>query len=362
MSIRDVAHKAGVGIGTVSRVINEHPSVSNKIRDRVQKAMKELDYTPNVHAQRMWKGRTNAVCFILSNRRILQSLHAHIFRGVEEFCAVNNYSVLFTTFNYGPHTAASDLELPAILRARGLVDGVILGGVNYPNLIDRIKSEEIPYTVFSNNIVTEAAVAPAHNGVLFDDRHGAEQAVEYLVQLGHRHIWFIGDTAWPWNRRRFESYTAVMKRKEYEEQFITQGLARFGHEHGSRAVRRILESDKECTAIFAATDYIAAGVISAAQELGRHVPEDLSVIGFDELDEFRYYRPKITSIGTDKEKIGEYCSLLLIRQIEDGKGFSKQANVRIPMHLSEGESCAPPQTSQRSVEPMSQRMHEGERR
>ncbi|HXK62643.1 MAG TPA: substrate-binding domain-containing protein, partial [Acidobacteriota bacterium] len=83
---------------------------------------------------------------------------------------------------------------------------------------------------------------------------------------------------------------------------------------------------------------IAAGVIEAADQLGRKVPNDLSVVGFDALDEFLFCRPRITSVGTKKEKIGEYCALLAIRQIEGG---GEQPNVRIPMKLVEGGSCAP---------------------
>ena len=89
MSIREVARRAGVGIGTVSRVLNGHPSVRPEVRQRVLDMVKALGYVPNVHAQRMWKRKSNTICFLLSNREILLSLHGHIFRGVEEFAARN---------------------------------------------------------------------------------------------------------------------------------------------------------------------------------------------------------------------------------------------------------------------------------
>jgi LacI family transcriptional regulator, galactose operon repressor len=230
--------------------------------------------------------------------------------------------------------------LPPILRSRGVVDGVILGGVNYPNLEERVRAEGIPYSIFGNNLVDRAEIDG--NAVLFDDVDGAEQAVEHLLRLGHRKIWFVGDVSWPWNRRRFDRFTAVMERAGLEPRAITAGLARAGHELGMRAARAILDSHP-CTAIFAASDYIACGVIEAAQQIGRKVPGDLSVIGFDALDEFVYYRPAITTIGTDKEKIGEHCARLLIQQVESQE-LCLQPNVSVPMHLVERESCAPLET------------------
>jgi len=339
MSIREVARKAGVGIGTVSRVLNGRASVSAEVQRRVLEVVKELRYTPNEHARRMWKGRANTICFLLANRQILLSLHGHIFRGVEEFCAVNSYSVLFTTFRYSPHTPPEELELPPILKAKGVVDGVILGGVNYPNLLERMEAYRIPYSVFGNNLVDDGA--PRTKSVMFEDGDGAEQAVEHLIRLGHRDIWFVGHTAWPWNRRRYDSYSRIMRRHRLEPRAIVEGLAQAGHELGLQAARRILETSEPATAVFAASDYIACGMIEAATRMGRRVPEDLSVVGFDALDEFAYYRPRITSVGTDKEKIGEYCALLVIRQAE-GEETGEQSTVRIPMHLVEGESCAPP--------------------
>jgi LacI family transcriptional regulator len=338
MNIREVARKAGVGIGTVSRVMNGRTSVSPEVQQRVLEVVKALKYTPNIHARRMWRGRTNTICFMLANRQILLSLHGHIFHGVEEFCGVNQYSVLFTTFRYSPHTPPEELELPPILKNKGVVDGVILGGVNYPNLLKRMESESIPYSLFGNNLVDDNP--PKKNAVLFDDREGAEQAVEYLIRLGHRDIWFVGHTGWPWNRRRHEAYAKIMKRHGFKPRAIIEGLAQAGHELGLQAGRRILEGDKPCTAVFAGSDYIASGFIEAATRIGRGVPNNLSVIGFDALDEFIYYRPRITSVGTEKEKIGEYCALLLIKQIE-GEDLGNQSSVRIPMHIVEGESCAP---------------------
>jgi DNA-binding LacI/PurR family transcriptional regulator len=346
MSIREVARKAGVGIGTVSRVLNGRASVSAEVQRRVLEVVKELKYTPNVHARRMWRGRANTICFVLANRQILLSLHGHIFRGVEEFCSVNGYSVLFTTFRYSPHAPAEELELPPILKSKGIVDGVILGGVNYPNLLQRMAAAGLPCSVFGNNLVVDGA-APG-NVVMFEDRDGAEQAVEYLIRLGHRDIWFVGQTQWPWNRRRYESYLTVMKRHGLKARAVIEGLANAGHELGLQAARRILEGAEPATAIFAASDYIACGVIEAATRIGCRVPRDLSVIGFDALDEFAYYRPRITSVGTDKEKIGEYCALLVIRQI-DGEDPGEQSSMRIPMHLVEGDSCAPPPASTRAT-------------
>src|SRR4029450_8984021 len=118
---------------------------------------------------------------------------------------------------------------------------------------------------------------PKKNAVLFDDRDGAEQAVEHLIRLGHRDIWFVRHTAWPWNRRRHDAYVKIMKRQGFKSRAIVEGLAQAGHELGLQAGRRILEGDKPCTAVFAGSDYIASGFIDATCRAGRRVPTELSL-------------------------------------------------------------------------------------
>src|SRR5262249_12780578 len=151
---------------------------------------------------------------------------------------------------------------------KGIVDGVILGGVNYPNLLERMDNAGIAYSIFANNLVGD--ITPVTKGVFFDDSDGAEQAVEYLARLGHPAIWFIGDTSWPWNARRHDAYAHIMKRRGFRPRAITGG-SQSGHELGLQAGRRILEGREPATAIFAGSDYIAAGVIEAAGRLGRRV-------------------------------------------------------------------------------------------
>ncbi|MGH9673928.1 MAG: LacI family DNA-binding transcriptional regulator [Bryobacteraceae bacterium] len=338
-NIRDVARKAGVGVGTVSRVLNNHPSVRPEVRRRVQDIIRQVRYLPNVHAQRMWRRRSNTICFLLANRQILQSLHAHIIRGVQDYCASNGFSVMFSTFRYEPHTPPDALEVPPLLRSRGIVDGVILGGVNYPNLIERMRLDKVPYSIFGNNFIDGGKTPP--NCVSFDDRGGAALAVGHLVKLGHQHIWFIGDTSLPWNRRRHDRYRQIMTRHGFTPRSLTGKVAGTHHETGLRAARQILESGEPCTAIFAANDYVAAGVIEAAVQKGIRVPGGLSVAGFDALDEFQYYRPGITTVGAGKEEIGEHCMKLLVGQL-DAAEPAPPSNVMLPMWLIERESTAPP--------------------
>ncbi len=336
-NIRDVARKAGVGVGTVSRVLNNHPSVRPQVRQRVLDVIRQVRYLPNVHAQRMWRRRSNTVCFLLANRQILHSLHARIIRGVEDYCAANGFFVMFSTFRYEPETPPDALDVPPLLKSRGIVDGVILGGVNYCNMVERMRLDRIPYTIFGNNFMTDGD--PPANSVLFDDRDGAERAAEYLVSLDHSDIWFVGDTTWPWNRRRLDCYTAVMKRHRLTPRAITTSAATH-HETGLDAMRAILDSREPCTAIFAANDYVASGVIEGARLRGLSVPQQLSVVGFDALDEFQYYRPGITTVGAEKESIGEQCVDLLFRQLESEDPVTFP-NVLLPMRLIERESCAP---------------------
>jgi DNA-binding LacI/PurR family transcriptional regulator len=152
-TIRDVARTAGVGIGTISRVLNSSSQVSRETRARVLEAIRRLGFRPNAQARRILKRRSEIVCFLLSNRDFIHPFHARILQGVESYASSLKQHVLFAVLHYSPRTPPEKIDLPPVLQERGLIDGVILAGTVYTNLLRRIESIGVPFVAFSNNVV-----------------------------------------------------------------------------------------------------------------------------------------------------------------------------------------------------------------
>src|SRR6266436_878834 len=152
-TIREVARAAGVGIGTISRVLNSSSQVSRKTRARVLDAIRRLGFRPNAQARRILKQRSEMVCFLLSNRDFLHPFHARILEGVESYASGLKQHVLFAALHYSPRTPPNKIDLPPVLQEHGLIDGVILAGTIYRNLLRKIESIHMPFVAFSNNVV-----------------------------------------------------------------------------------------------------------------------------------------------------------------------------------------------------------------
>src|SRR5436190_19390056 len=180
-TIRDVARTAGVGIGTISRVLNSSSQVSRETRARVLEAIRRLGFRPNAQARRILRHRSEIVCFLLSNRDFLHPFHARILQGVESYASGLKQHVLFAVLHYSPRTAPEKIDLPSVLQEHGLIDGVILAGTIYPNLLQRIESVHMPFVAFSNNVVgIDGDGKYLYDQVGFDDFNGSLQATRYL--------------------------------------------------------------------------------------------------------------------------------------------------------------------------------------
>src|SRR5246127_2344370 len=209
-TIRDVARTAGVGVATISRVLNSSPLVSKATRARVLEAIRRLGFRPNAQARRILKRRAEMVCFLLSNRDFLHPFHARILQGVESYASRLKQHVLFAALHYSPRTPPDEIDLPPVLQEHGLIDGVILAGTAYPNLLRRMESIHMPFVALSNNVVGMDD-EQRFDQVGFDDFNATLQATRYLIGQGHRHIVFAGDISYPWLRRRFEGYRQAMR-------------------------------------------------------------------------------------------------------------------------------------------------------
>jgi LacI family transcriptional regulator len=313
-TIREVARAAGVGIGTISRVLNSSSHVSRKTRARVLDAIRRLGFRPNAQARRMLKRRAEMVCFLLSNRDFLHPFHARILQGVESYASRLKQHVLFAALHYSPKTAPDAIDLPPVLQEHGLIDGVILAGTIYPNLLRRMESVHMPFVAFSNNVVGMDD-EQRFDQVGFDDFNATLQATRYLIGQGHRHIVFAGDISYPWLRRRFEGYRQAMRENKLKPVLITvRSPSSFG-DFGQKTVRRILSRWSRPTAVVAGNDEIAYGLWRSLSQRGVKVPEQISLIGFDDREEAVLMDPPLSTVRVHKEEIGETCMKMLLERL-----------------------------------------------
>lgn len=313
-TIKDVARRANVSIGTVSRVINERSNVDSLLRERVEAAIRELRYRPNARARVFVQNSTPVISFILSNRSLVNPFHSGILQGVEEYCQSEGYFVMFTKYDYSPLTKPSELRLPGVLQSHGIADCLILAGTNYGNFVEAVEKLVVPYVILSNHHVTSKPVAP-YDRVGWDDGEGPYEATRYLITLGHRHIWYVGDTSLPWYQHRYQSYERAMREGGLEPLGQTVGLSDNYYANGYACTEVILEKGYPVTAIFAAYDEIAFGAADALRKHGLSVPRDVSLIGYGDDDGAQYKVPPLSTIHVDKARVGRELARMAIEKL-----------------------------------------------
>jgi len=313
-TIREVAKAANVGIGTISRVLNSSSQVSRETRARVLAAIRRLRFRPNAQARRILKRRSEMVCFLLSNRDFLHPFHARILQGVETYASTVRQHVLFAALHYSPRTPPDRIDLPPVLQEHGLIDGLILAGTIYPNLLRRIESIRVPFVAFSNNVVGMGE-EQQYDQVGFDDSNGTLQATRYLIGEGHRQIVFAGDTSYPWLHRRFEGYKHGMRESKLKPILILARNVQSFVDFGQKSVTRILSRRPRPTAVVAGNDEIAYGLWRSLRQRAISVPDDISLVGFDDREEALLMDPPLSTVRVDKEEIGQTCMKMLLERL-----------------------------------------------
>jgi DNA-binding LacI/PurR family transcriptional regulator len=284
VTIRDVARRAGVGLGTVSRVLNDSPMVSDSTRQRVQQAIEEMNYVPNPTARRLSLGKTLTIAIILpffTRPAFIERL-----RGIEHSLSKSEYDLNI----YNVETVKRRDECMRSVPRSERTDGVLILSLSP-------RDEDIPYLAQADvPIVLVDANHPSLtqlSRVVIDDVLGGKLATQHLIDLGHRRIGYISDRLenafnFTSSRDRYKGYREALEDAaiQFDHRYHEQG------EHGRYEARtlaaRMLSLDEPPSAIFAASDTQALGVLEAARDADLDVPKDLSVIGYDDIEMAEY--------------------------------------------------------------------------
>lgn len=315
VTIRDVAQDAGVGVGTVSRVLNASAHVSESTRKRVKTSIRRLGFRPHAQARRILRCRAEMVCFLLSNRDVLHSFHARILQGVETYARAQRQHVVFGMVYYEENTRPDRISLPPLLQERGWVDGLILSGTIYPNFLRRIQKLAIPFVALGNNVFGASIQQPRFDQVSFDGRRGEYEAARYVIEQGHCLIAFVGDTFFPWFRQRYEAYLSAVRENHLGAMQFTEHRPGSFVDYGESAAPELLGLNPRPTAILAGNDEIAFGLWRSFRRLGVRVPDDVSLVGFDDREEALLMDPPLTTVRVHKEEIGQACMKMLLERL-----------------------------------------------
>jgi LacI family transcriptional regulator len=314
ITIRDVARAAGVGIGTVSRVLNGGRNVRRPTFERVTAAIRRLGFRPNAQARRMQKRHSEIVCFLLSNRDFPHTFHARILQGVANFALGVRQHVVFAAVHYEAGTDPERILLPPILDEKGMIDGLILAGTIYPNFLRGIQRMQIPFVAFGNNVIGVNGQR-TFDQVSYDGFDGELAATRYVLDQGHRHVVFVGDAQFPWVKVRLEAYFAAVAERDVRPMTLTESRPEGSTEYGEWAAARLLARRRRPTAVMAANDEMAFALYRAFRRRGLRVPDDISLVGFDDREEAMLMDPPLTTVRVYKEEIGQSCMRMLLERL-----------------------------------------------
>ena len=306
--MREVASLAGVSITTVSHVINGTRPVSDGLRLRVIAAAEELDYQPNLLARGLRCGRTHTLGVIIPDSA--NPFFGELTRGIEDTAFKGGYNIILCNSD-------GDLDkelLYANVLCLKQVDGILFVavGVSAEHIL-ALQGQDVPVVV-----VDRALPQVAVDSVLSDNDRGGWLATSHLLDLGHRRIGCVagpGDLA-P-SAARLSGFRQALAEAHIslEEAPVVRGD--FRYQGGHRAAHQLLATDSSLTAIFACNDLMAIGAISAAEETGRHVPADLSVVGFDDVSPAAFANPALTTVAQPIHEMGVVAAGMLLGRLHD---------------------------------------------
>jgi LacI family transcriptional regulator len=326
-TIKDVAKEANVSIATVSLVVHKHERISAETSKRVNKAIKKLNYHPSRSGRRLVSQKTGNIGFILTDDHFLRSepFYTRIFLGTEFEARNYEYYILLTTipsdYNENDHPPRFILEKN--------VDGIIIAGKVPTSIIAQVEKYNLPIA-----FVDFYPPSSDYPVVLIDNISGGMAATQFLIKKKHKNVGFIaGDIGHPSIYDRFRGYKMAMEYAGLHHSELNYIIDETytARENGYNAVRKLLEKNNEITSIFASNDAMAIGVIQFLKEKGIAVPNDISVIGFDDVEADLSLDPPLSSMSVPKYEMGIEAMKLMAEMLKSKDTTKKK--ILVPVEL-----------------------------
>jgi LacI family transcriptional regulator len=307
-TIYDIAKKAGVSAATVSKVLNNTGRISEKTRNLILDIVKELDYQPNVMASALNGKSIFTIGLIIPD--ISNPFFALVARRIEDRGHELGYNLVICSSDYSGVKEAKYISL--LLQKN--VDGIIImSGFEDISPVEELIRRDVPFAIVGREVPSLDV-----NIVSIDNFLGGYLATSYLIQKGHKNIGIIGMNVWS-NRERYKGYVQALSENGLSYSKDIMYAEESSIESGKEIAKKLLNSTQRPTAIFACFDVLAVGTLEAAREIGLNVPEDISIIGFDDTVWAQTSYPKLTTVAQPIEEIGEIAMDLLVQDIEKKK-------------------------------------------
>lgn len=334
VTIKDVAKAANVTPSTVSRVITDNPRISEKTKKRVRKVMQELGYHPNFKARNLASRSTQTIGLVMPNStdKVFQNpFFPEVIRGISKTAHRMEYALHFST----GESVEEIYDGVVKMVQSGRVDGVIL---LYSRVNDRVmtflEENEFPYTMIGKPYDQVDRISHVDN----DNYSAAKEVTEYLLNLGHQRIGYVGgSTTLMVTMDRQRGYETALRNagiqacQDYivHEDFLIEG--------GQEAITELLSLQKPPTALVAADDLLALGIIKKLEKMGLTVPDDISIVSFNNLLLSEVSRPALTSVDIDIFNLGLQAAKSLIEKINNPDEPAKR--ITVPYKMIERNSC-----------------------
>lgn len=334
-SLKDVATAAGVSVATVSRLLNGSLELPAETKARIDAAIRELNYVPNPHARRLSRGRSDTIGLVVPD--IGNPFFGTLVAAVEEEADRRGLALtLFATLNR-PGREISYLRL----LARNHVDGLVFI-TNHPETDDLAAL----INATGNVVVVDEDVPGATVPKLFcDNAQGGRLAGEHLADHGHRRVLYVGGPEDMLStQRRFLGFQAALTERFGDTLALTRYCGNYTVEYGREAARRFLAEGRPATAIFASSDEIAIGMVEVLRAEGVRIPEDVSMIGFDDVAPLHLFAPALTAVRQPVRAIGQRALSLLLETNWDERSASATEEL-LPVEIVVRNSVAPPSTA-----------------
>jgi LacI family transcriptional regulator len=333
LTIKDISRITGVGVSTVSRVLNNHADVKEETRQKVLEAIQELNYIPNNSARNLKRNTSNSVGVLVKG--IHNPFFSRMIKSIEEKIDDEGYSMILH-YNESNH---NDFDAAVELAKEKKLKGLICLGGDFSNLSrEQLINIKIPIVLTSTNAI-ENEGNNLFSSVIIENKKAAFNAVDYICKLGHKDIGIIstGEADRSVGKLRYEGYKEALIKNGI---VINQRLVEIGNYtfvSGFDCMNKLLDKSEKLSAIFVTTDAMAMGASKAILARGLKIPEDISVVGFDGMDFSRYFHPSLTTVNQPVEKMGEKSIEIVFGLMKNKK--EKHQHIIFETELLKRESC-----------------------
>jgi len=308
VSIKDIARAAGVSHPTVSRALSDSPLISEETKARIQRLAQEMGYSPNALARGLVTRQTYSVGVVVTT--IADPFVAEIVQGIEATAHDHGYTVILCNSESVPEREIASVEMLRSKRVDGIIVTASRVGALYLEYLEQIG---VPIVLINNHNEESGRYTFT---VTVDNRHGGRLATEHLVQLGHRRIAYItGPANHSSDLGRLAGYRQALIEGGIEPDLALAIPGNGRPDGGEQALQAILALDPRPTAVFCYNDLTAIGLIHAARQAGLSIPQDLAVVGFDDILFASYLYPPLTTVAQPKVEMGQRATTMMLSLI-----------------------------------------------